>query len=62
MSDVTFEALGRACADAWRAGHADALNGAVKKIEHLIASAKLLDSPKHTVEALEIALKEVKNV
>ena len=58
MSDITFEALGHACADAYRAGVEAGLAEAADKLKHLLETANKI-SNQTVIETLELALKEL---
>ena len=64
MSDLelSFDQLGRACADAATAAIESERLTVTAKIQHLIDTANKIGTNKLTIEGLEIALREVQNV
>jgi hypothetical protein len=60
MSDVSFEALSHACADAYKAGYEAGIFDAADKLKHLLGTARNISS--HVViETLEIAIRELED-
>jgi len=60
--ELSFETLGRACADAAQAGIETERAAIVARLEKLVAYAKSINVNALTVNGLELALEEVKNV
>jgi hypothetical protein len=63
MSDVTFEALGHACADAYRAGYEAGYSQATDKVKRLLETARKISNQEviDTIEIIDLALKELEN-
>lgn len=61
MSDVTFEALGEACADAYRAGYEAGKLQATDKVKRLLETARKISSREviDTIEIIDLTLKEM---
>lgn len=63
MSDVTFEALANACADAYRAGYEAGCAQATDKVKRLLETARKISSREvvNTLEIIDLALKELED-